>query len=348
MPHHRIIRFDIPHGSNCPMGIYTWERTPTGFSLALDDKDADTMRKALVGSPITDWTEHDATDDYFIGTTQVDHSRDNLGTILLEDGPEGSTVAVLRKNVERVLCMLHDFKPLRKLGMSFVLDAMGVLVDRIDAHVAKAEEKGDIALLDAVEMARTMRAILNRDVMFVSNMSAPMQRARDTGYDAIWSPDIRWPANGAEGQPVAHLVRGISDEGEAADAVTLDAATLMDAATAFFAGSQAFNVCVVRSLTQEAVFARRTTGDVVTEATWTFERGGPLFCPKPEHADRDHYFVETSNDSAVEYPGHPAARRGVEGWLLCHHCDAWADYNYGDGIIEAIDDALAIAPPVKP
>ena len=356
--HHRIIRFDMAADAVCPLGFYQWERTATGVSIALDNKDADTMRNALVQRG-GDWTERDATDDYIIGTTSKDPTGSILGTIDLGGDAEVQTVAIPRANLERVLCTLHDFTPLRKMGVSFLLDTMETLADRIEAHIAKAEENGDVALLDAVEMVRAMRAILNRDVMHVSNTSAPMRRAREAvkGFGAIWSPDIRWPASGSEGKPVPHLVRGVGDDGEASIGIKLDAVTPMEAATAFLkgafadgmraSGTPSFNVCIVRSATQETVFAKRTTGEVVTEAEWTFERGGLLLCPKPELPGDDHYFVETSNDFAAEMPGHPAARRGVEGWLLCHHCDAWANYNYGDGITEAIDEALAIVAPVK-
>ena len=175
--HHRIIRFDMAADAVCPLGFYQWERTATGVSIALDNKDADTMRTAF--GTRTDWTERDATDDYIIGTTSKDPTGSILGTIDLGGDAEVQTVAIPRANLERVLCTLHDFTPLRKMGVSFLLDTMETLADRIEAHIAKAEENGDVALLDAVEMVRAMRAILNRDVMHVSNTSAPMRRARE-------------------------------------------------------------------------------------------------------------------------------------------------------------------------
>ena len=345
--HHRIIRFDMPADAVCPLGIYQWERTATGVSIALDDKDADTMRTAF--GTRTDWTERDATDDYIIGTTSKDPTGSILGTIDLGGDAEVQTVAIPRANLERVLCTLHDFTPLRKMGVSFLLDTMETLADRIEAHIAKAEENGDVALLDAVEMVRAMRAILNRDVMHVSNTSAPMRRAREAvkGFGAIWSPDIRWPASGSEGKSVPHLVRGVGDDGEASIGIKLDAVTPTEAATAFFS-SRRYNVCIVRSATQETVFARRAKGEVVTEAEWTFERGGTLLCPKPELPGDDHRFLKTDNEYASEMPGYPAARRGVENWLVCRHCDeAWFECDYGYRLPGAIDEALAIVAPVK-
>lgn len=349
---HRITRFTVarePEGlTECPLNLYQWERTDSGHSLVLTDGAAYEMHLALVGREGV--SETDITDDYIIGTTAVDHGAGDLGTYMLAgDTDNTSTVAVLRTNLERVLCELHDFTPLQGPGTSFVPTTMALLADRIEAHIAKSEEHDDVALLDAVEMARTMRAILNRDVMFVSNMSAPLQRAKraiNGSVVSIWSPDVRWPSDRKSNAPTEMLVRGVDDEGEPQAMVKLEAVTPMGAATAFF--SQCFyNVCIVRSDSQEIVFVRRVKGEIHTESEWAFERSGPLLCPRPEHDDGDHVFVETSVEVSEEQPGHPAARRGISMWLVCHHCDAWADYYYGEGITEAVDEALALAPPVK-
>lgn len=363
--HHRIIRFDMAADAVCPLG-YQWERTATGVSLALDDKDADTMRNALAEreaerkrralSERDWWTERDVTDEYFIGRTTVEcmaHSP-GLGTIDLEGNAESSIVAVPRENFERVLCTLHDFEPLKKLGASFVVDTMATLAARIDAHVTACKEQGVVALLDGAEVSRLMQAILNRDVLHASNLSAPAVRAvaLKAGQPwAVWSPDVHWPATGTESQPGRYLARGAEeDEDDDAEIGALGPwvagtfATMKEAAESFLADPCAFKVCIVRSATQETVFVRTATG-VETQEEWCFERGGLLLCPKPQLPGDDHYFVETSYESAVEQPGHPAACRGVDAWLVCHHCDAWADYNYGDGIDDAVCDAFGMVSP---
>lgn len=97
-------------------------------------------------------------------------------------------------------------------------------------------------------------------------------------------------------------------------------------------------VVLVRGPEREAVFVG--DGGQVGEANG-WDRGGPLLCPRHcLECTEDHHLCDVLSDTAEGDPDHPAAKRGVGGWLQCKHCDAWWDYDFGEGIGETILDVL--------
>lgn len=73
----------------------------------------------------------------------------------------------------------------------------------------------------------------------------------------------------------------------------------------------------------------------------SFRRGGPLLCGRScIECSEDHHFVETCSGDAFTEPDHEAVARGVEGWLVCKHCESWVDYDFGEGIGDACRAAM--------
>jgi hypothetical protein len=60
-------------------------------------------------------------------------------------------------------------------------------------------------------------------------------------------------------------------------------------------------------------------------------------CAGEEHHWSDEYIVWADDE-----PGHPAAKRGLDCWLTCKHCEAWKPYPDDDEEI-ASDDEVATA-----
>ncbi len=111
------------------------------------------------------------------------------------------------------------------------------------------------------------------------------------------------------------------------------------AAISFFNASE-FDRALVRGPTEEAVFVF-ADGKAVTRPEWKWQRGGPMLCERQcVECDEDHHLVDVITGDHLEDPNHEAAKRGVLVWLLCKHCDAWVEYEYGDGIDEAIADSI--------
>lgn len=114
-------------------------------------------------------------------------------------------------------------------------------------------------------------------------------------------------------------------------------------------------VAVLQGPEEVGVFMRSRAWNAApeTRSTWLWKRGGTMLCPA--HPDTgDHDFSEIHTGDYLEKPRHPAARRGVKGWLECPRqgCKGWVEYDFGDGLPEAIVEALKAVegwrPPVNP
>lgn len=137
-----------------------------------------------------------------------------------------------------------------------------------------------------------------------------------------------------------HLVQEVDRDETPGTWTSVEACDMANAAAVFFAGRKGPACAIVRGPTQEGVLLFRE--DHIETNDDLFERGGPLRCARPcvECAGGGHHFVEVITGDHLENPEHEAAKRGVTAWLLCKHCDGWAEYDYGEGICDAVESAM--------